>query len=65
VVVPMHFGLWIDEGYTNLGGQATLDPNIFVDTYRKLGGQAEIVVPQVGMPIVVSEAGSVLAGAGV
>lgn len=63
VVVPMHFGLWVDEGYTNLGGEATLDPDIFIQTYRKLGGQAEVVVPQVGTPIVVSRAGAVPAGA--
>src|SRR5205823_1462808 len=62
VVVPMHFGLWVDEGYTNLGGdplrepggslrepqEATLDPRIFVDTYRKLGGEAEVVIPEIG-----------------
>jgi len=54
VVVPMHFGLWVDEGYTNLGGEATLDPRIFVDTYRKLGGEAEVVVPEIGERILVS-----------
>jgi L-ascorbate metabolism protein UlaG (beta-lactamase superfamily) len=54
VVVPMHFGLWVDEGYTNLGGEATLDPSIFVDTYRKLGGAAEVIVPEIGQRIMVT-----------
>lgn len=54
VVVPMHFGLWQDEGYTNLGGEATLDPALFIETYRKLGGRAEVIVPEIGTRIVVA-----------
>src|SRR5258708_5984 len=61
MVVPMHFGLWIDEGYTNLGGEATLDPQIFVDTYRKLGGEADVVIPEIGERILVNARAAVAA----
>ncbi len=50
VVIPMHYGLWSDEDY---GPGATLDPAIFEDTYRRLGGSGTVVVPSVGSPIVV------------
>ncbi len=45
VVMPMHHLLW--EG--NPGGpDATLDPQLFADTYRNLGGRGQVVLPQVG-----------------
>ncbi len=44
-VMPMHHLLW--EG--NPGGpDATLDPQIFADTYRNLGGRGKVMLPQVG-----------------
>jgi len=63
------------EGYTNLGGdplrepggslrepqEATLDPHIFVETYRKLGGEAEVVIPEIGERILVSARAAVAA----
>lgn len=45
VVVPMHFGLWADEGY---GPGATLDPGLFEITYRNLGGSGTVLMPQLG-----------------
>jgi L-ascorbate 6-phosphate lactonase len=45
VVMPMHHLLW--EG--NPGGpESTLDPQLFADTYRKLGGSGQVVLPEVG-----------------
>jgi L-ascorbate 6-phosphate lactonase len=35
VAIPMHYGMWSDEHY---GPGATLDPELFVDTCRRLGG---------------------------
>ena len=39
VLIPMHHILWKD--FTG-GEQATLDPNLLVDTYRRLGGKGEV-----------------------
>ena len=44
-VVPMHHVLWKD--FTG-GDQATLDPQLLVDTYRRLGGTGEIKLLEVG-----------------
>ncbi|MEO6906535.1 MAG: MBL fold metallo-hydrolase [Abditibacteriaceae bacterium] len=44
-VMPMHHLLW--EGYPG-GPDATLDPQLFADTYRNLGGRGEVLLPQVG-----------------
>ena len=44
-VMPMHHLLWAG----NPGGpEATLDPALFEQTYRKLGGSGRVVLPQVG-----------------
>lgn len=48
LAVPMHFGLWHDEDY---GPGATLDPERFVDVYRRLAPGAEVAIPQIGEPI--------------
>jgi L-ascorbate 6-phosphate lactonase len=50
VVMPMHYGMWADEDYTYQGLEpgATLDPRTFEDTYRRLGGQGRVVLPEVG-----------------
>lgn len=47
-VIPMHHILW-DR---NIGGdEATLDPQLFADTYRKLGGSGRVVLPEIGAEI--------------
>jgi len=44
-VIPMHHLLWAG----NPGGpDATLDPSLFEQTYRKLGGSGRVVLPEVG-----------------
>jgi len=44
-VIPMHHLLWAG----NAGGpEATLDPALFEETYRKLGGTGRVVLPEVG-----------------
>ncbi len=48
VVIPMHFGLWVEGGY---GPRATLDPAEFESTYRQLGGQGQVVVPELGKEV--------------
>jgi len=50
VVVPMHYGMWAAEDYTyrGLDPHATLDPEVFADTYRRLGGMGQVVVLHVG-----------------
>ncbi len=45
VVAPMHHRLWKD--FTG-GEQATLDPQLFADTYRRLGGMGEVKLLEVG-----------------
>jgi L-ascorbate metabolism protein UlaG (beta-lactamase superfamily) len=44
LAVPFHYGLWRDADY---GEGATLDPGLFVGTYRKLnpGGRALVLEP--------------------
>ena len=47
-VVPMHHILW--KGFTG-GEQATLDPQLMIETYQKLGGQGEVKPMDVGQEI--------------
>ena len=44
-VIPMHHLLWAG---TPGESDATLDPTLFADTYRKLGGPGRVVLPEVG-----------------
>lgn len=44
-VIPMHHRLWKD--FTG-GEQATLDPQLLVETYRRLGGAGEVKLLEVG-----------------
>jgi len=44
-VVPHHHLLWANR--SSDPGE-TLDPKLFETTYRKLGGQAEVILPEVG-----------------
>lgn len=45
IAIPMHHILWKD--FTG-GEQATLDPQQFADTYRRLGGSGEVKLLNVG-----------------
>jgi L-ascorbate 6-phosphate lactonase len=53
VLIPMHHILWKD--FTG-GEQATLDPNLLVDTYRRLGGDGQVPLLAVGEGIELSAA---------
>ncbi|MFN8492578.1 MAG: MBL fold metallo-hydrolase [Caldilineaceae bacterium] len=44
-VIPMHHILWKGP---NTNEQATLDPQLFADTYQKLGGAGEVKLLEVG-----------------
>ena len=43
--IPMHHLLWASNP---AGAAATLDPRLFEETYRKLGGTGRVVLPEVG-----------------
>jgi L-ascorbate 6-phosphate lactonase len=45
VAVPMHYGMWSAEGY---GPGATLDPGVFVEYCRRLGGPDTHVIEHGG-----------------
>ena len=50
-VIPMHHILWDRR----LGPEVpTLDPQLFADTYRNLGGKGRVVLPVIGEGIVLS-----------
>ena len=51
IVVPMHHILWKD--FTG-GEQATLDPNLFAETYGRLGGTGQVKLLNVGEGIEIS-----------
>jgi len=50
-LVPMHHYLW--KNATG-GDEATLDPRLLETTYRNLGGQGCVIMPEVGGEIVLS-----------
>jgi L-ascorbate 6-phosphate lactonase len=45
IIIPMHHVLWKDFSG---GEQATLDPNLLADTYRRLGGAGQVCALNVG-----------------
>ena len=45
VIYPNHFNMWRPEHY---GPGATLDPALFMETYKRLGGTGDVRVPAVG-----------------
>lgn len=47
-VIPVHHYLWAEN---RAGDEATLDPLLFEETYRKLDGTGRVVVPEVGAEI--------------
>jgi L-ascorbate 6-phosphate lactonase len=57
LAIPFHYGLWPDEGY---GPGATIDPQLFVETYRRLNPGGRTLVLQPGLPVVVDASGLVL-----
>jgi len=46
-VIPHHHLLW-SRPAAKIPAFETLDPNLFADTYRKLGGKAQVLLPAVG-----------------
>lgn len=48
--IPIHHILWAGKGDPG----ATLDPALFAETYRKLGGSGRVILPEVGQPILLS-----------
>jgi L-ascorbate metabolism protein UlaG (beta-lactamase superfamily) len=48
VAIPMHYGMWTDEKYGGLSpldvSRQTLDPNVFAETYRRLGGGRSLIL---------------------
>lgn len=51
-LIPHHHYLW-DRTPAQIPWYETLDPNLFADTYRRLGGTGNVVIPEVarGMTI--------------
>lgn len=45
VVIPHHYALFRDSGGN---AEATLDPNLFAETYRKLGATGKVILPVIG-----------------
>ena len=50
--IPIHHLLWDTNEYE----EATLDPNLFAQTYAKLGGNGRVLLPEVGKEIVIGAA---------
>jgi L-ascorbate 6-phosphate lactonase len=51
LVVPMHFGMWSDEGY---GAGATLDPSVFLEIYGRLAAGARAQLPSMADPLLLA-----------
>ena len=58
LAVPFHYGLWRDEDY---GEGATLDPQLFVATYKRLNPEGRTLVLEPAAGVVLDRNG--LAGA--
>ena len=56
LAVPFHYGLWRDEDY---GEGATLDPLLFVGTYRRLNPAGSTLVLKAGTAVVLGPDGLV------
>jgi len=54
-VIPHHHLLWSRE---KIPAFETLDPNLFATTYRKLGGSANVILPEVGGGYTVTATGA-------
>lgn len=55
-IVPHHHLIW-DRPTEKIAASETLDPNHFAATYRKLGGRAEVVIPEVGRDMALTTVG--------
>jgi L-ascorbate 6-phosphate lactonase len=55
-LIPHHHLLWARE---KIPAYETLDPNLFADTYRKLGGAAKVILPTVGGGYTITAGGAV------
>ena len=55
-VVPHHHLIW-DRPKEKIPACETLDPSLFAATYRKLGGQAAVVLPEVGRDMTLTSTG--------
>ena len=53
IAVPMHYGMWPPEQY---GPGATLDPELFRDTFTRLGGESEVRLLEPGEIVVFGHA---------
>jgi L-ascorbate 6-phosphate lactonase len=56
LAVPFHYGLWRDKDY---GEGATLDPGLFVGTYRRLNPSGRTLVLEPGKAVVLDHDGLV------
>ena len=50
--IPIHHVLWDSNSYE----EATLDPNLFADTFAKLSGTGRAILPEVGQEIIIGGA---------
>jgi len=55
-VVPHHHLIW-DRPREKIAACETLDPRVFTETYRKLGGRGTVVIPKVGLDMTLTAAG--------
>ncbi|MBP6506206.1 MAG: MBL fold metallo-hydrolase [Opitutaceae bacterium] len=56
-VIPHHHLIW-ERPPEKIPAYETLDPQLFADTYRKLGGTAQVLIPTVGEGFTLSPTGS-------
>lgn len=56
-VIPHHHLIW-DRPQEKISACETLDPQLFTDTYQKLGGRGQAIVPAVGAGWLVTASGA-------
>jgi L-ascorbate metabolism protein UlaG (beta-lactamase superfamily) len=57
-VIPHHHLIW-NRPPDKIPAYETLDPQLFADTYRKLGGTAAVLIPTVGGGFAIGAAGAI------
>jgi L-ascorbate 6-phosphate lactonase len=57
-VVPHHHLIW-DRPKEKIAACETLDPGLFAETYRRLGGKGAVVIPEVGRGMLLTATGLV------
>ena len=55
-VMPHHHHIW-SRAAEKIPVYETLDPNMFASTYRKLGGTASVLIPEVGRDMLITKDG--------